>query len=112
VAAHYEIEGLLAQRRRDGPRRGADVELAVDVGPLDEIDADKLRARPEPLADQAAPVRLVAIRNRPARADLEHPRRAPSDGVGHRIEQPVDLAAEAAADDAQLAPRRSGGPAA
>ena len=76
MAADHQIEGRSAQLRRERPGAAADVGHDIDIGPLEQVEADEVRAAAEPLSDQATPVTFVAIRNQRSRPDLQDPRRA------------------------------------
>jgi hypothetical protein len=112
VAADDEIERLLAEPGLDPAQRGADVQLAIDIVAVGQVDADEFGST-KPLADKSPPVTFVSIRDGLSRPDLENPRRSCSDVCGEAIEKLLDLLGDRCPDDVHLtAPasdRRSAG---
>jgi hypothetical protein len=100
VAADREVERLLAQFPLQGPPIAADVGDAVDVGALDQIEADEPRLGAEARSHELAPVAHIAVGNERARPDLQDPGRPLADRLGHPVQHQVDLARDAGADDA------------
>ncbi len=100
MTADHQVEWHLAQLGPERLWRAADVENAVDVTALEKVDPDERRAIAEASGDQVAPIAFVAIRNQRARSHLQDPRRTSAQRGTHAIEQKLDLARDARADDA------------
>ena len=100
VTADREIERLVAQSGLQRPRIAANIGDAVDVGALEEIEADETRSCAEAVGDEFAPVADVSVGNEGARSHLQDPRRALADRLGQPVEQQVDFTRNARAYDA------------